>query len=144
MVEMSLVYEGELHTTIVHGPSAARLETDAPVDNRGKGESFSPTDLAAAALGSCMLTTMAIVADREGWAIEGSSARVEKHMEVEPRRRIGRIVVELALPAALDEAARVQLERTARGCPVALSLHPDTGIDLRIRWDASLPAAAKA
>ena len=136
MVEMSLVYESGLHTTAVHGPSGSRLETDAPVDNRGKGEAFSPTDLLAASLGSCMLTTMAIVADREGWKIDGARARIEKHMELEPRRRVGRIVAELDMPVGLPAAAHSRLEKAARGCPVAASLHPETRVELSIRWAA--------
>jgi putative redox protein len=134
MVEMKLVYEGGLHTTAVHGPSSAALETDAPRDNQGKGEAFSPTDLLATSLATCMLTTMAIVGDREGWRIDGARARVEKHMELEPRRRVGRIVVELELPVGISMAARSQLEETARGCPVAASLHPDTLVELSMSW----------
>ena len=136
MVEMQLVYEGGLRANAVHGPSGARLETDAPVDNQGKGEAFSPTDLLGASLASCMLTTMAIVADREAWRVEGARARVEKHMELEPRRRVGRLVVELAMPKGLPEAARSRLESAARGCPVAASLHAETQIDLSIDWEA--------
>jgi putative redox protein len=134
MVEMTLVYEGGLHTTAHHGPSGAALETDAPVDNRGKGEVFSPTDLLASSLASCMLTTMAIVAESEGWTIDGARARVEKHMELEPRRRVGRLVVELEMPDGLPGEARERLEQTARGCPVALSLNPETRVDLVILW----------
>jgi len=134
MVEMKLVYEGGLHTTASHGPSRASLETDAPLDNQGKGAAFSPTDLLATSLASCMLTTMAILGDREGWPLEGARARVEKHMELEPRRRVGRVVVELELPPGLPVAARARLEETARGCPVAASLHPETAIDLTLRW----------
>ena len=131
---MTLVYEGGLHTTADHGPSGARLETDAPVDNQGKGEAFSPTDLLATSLASCMLTTMAIVGEREGWALEGARARIEKHMVLEPRRRVGRLVVELGMPPGLPRAARGPLEDAARGCPVASSLHPDTQIELRLDW----------
>ena len=134
MVEITLVYEGGLHTTATHGPSGAELATDAPVDNQGKGESFSPTDLLGTALASCMLTTMAIVGDREGWKIDGARARVEKHMELEPRRRVGRLVVALSMPPGLPEAARAKLDETARGCPVALSIHPDLAVDLSIDW----------
>lgn len=134
MVEMKLVYEGGLHTQAVHGPSAARLETDAPVDNQGKGAAFSPTDLLATSLASCMLTTMAILGDREGWVLDGARARVEKHMQLEPRRRVGRVVVELEMPAGLSGEARTRLEETARGCPVAASIHPETEIDLAIHW----------
>lgn len=134
MVEMTLVYEGGLHTQALHGPSCAAIETDAPVDNQGKGEAFSPTDLLATSLASCMLTTMAIVGDREGWCIDGARARVEKHMELEPRRRVGRLVVDLTLPGGLPEVARTRLEETARGCPVAASIHPDLQVDLTMRW----------
>jgi len=134
MVEMTVVYEGGLHSRARHGPSGAELETDAPVDNQGKGEAFSPTDLLATSLASCMLTTMAIVAEREGWPLAGARARVEKHMELEPRRRVGRVVIELDLPEGLPLAARERLEEVARGCPVAASLHPDTRVDLALRW----------
>ena len=134
MVEMTLHYEGNLHTRAWHGPSGARLETDAPVDNKGRGEAFSPTDLLATSLVSCMLTTMAIVAGREGWLIEGTKARVEKHMELQPKRRVGRIVVELDLPAGLPAEARSRFESTARGCPVPESIHPDTRVDLTLRF----------
>ena len=134
MVEMKLIYEGGLHTTAIHGPSGAEVATDAPVDNQGKGESFSPTDLLGTALASCMLTTMAIVGDREGWKIDGARARVEKHMELEPKRRVGRLVVALTMPSGLPDAARARLDETARGCPVALSLHPDLLVELSIDW----------
>ena len=134
MVEMTLIYEGGLHTTALHGPSRSRIETDAPVDNRGKGEAFSPTDLLATSLASCMLTTMAIRGEREGWVLDGARARVEKHMELEPRRRVGRIVVAIEMPAGLPPASRSVLEETAHGCPVAMSIHPDTKIDLDLRW----------
>lgn len=134
MVEMTLVYEGGLHTQALHGPSRAVIETDAPADNQGKGEAFSPTDLLATSLASCMLTTMAIVGEREGWCLDGARARVEKHMELQPQRRVGRLVVDLTLPAGLPKAARARLEETARGCPVAASIHPDTQVDLTLCW----------
>ena len=134
VIEMEMVYEGGLHTTVQHGPSRARLETDAPIDNQGKGEAFSPTDLLATSLASCMLTTMAIAADREGWQIDGARARVEKHMVLEPTRRVGRVVVQIELPAGLPDASRIPLERSARGCPVAASIHPDVELELELRW----------
>ena len=134
MVEFKLVYEGGLHTTAIHGPSSAKLDTDAPVDNQGKGESFSPTDLLATSLGTCMLTTMGILAQREGWTIDGSRARVEKHMSMEPRRRVGRVVVEMDMPKGVPQAARDRLRDAADRCPVASSLHPDTIVELTIRW----------
>ncbi len=133
MVEIRLEYSGSLHTLALHGPSGSRLETDGPVDNRGKGEAFSPTDLLATSLGSCMLTTMAIVAENEGWVLDSARARVEKHMALEPRRRVGRLVVEIELPAGLSDTARERLEDVARHCPVAMSLHPETQVALEIR-----------
>lgn len=126
-------YEGDLHTRCRHGPSGATLETDAPRDNEGRGESFSPTDLLATALGSCMLTVMGIYARRKGWALEGARARVEKHMATAPVRRVGRLVVELEMPSVPEEA-RATLERVAHTCPVHQSLHPDVELDIRFRW----------
>jgi len=135
MVEIGIRYEGSLRTLCVHRPSAVELTTDAPVDNQGRGESFSPTDLLATALGSCMLTTMAIRAEAEGWPLTGARVRVEKHMVASPRR-VGRLVVELDLPASLDAAARTTLERIAWACPVKQSLHPDVELDVRFRYTA--------
>src|SRR5262245_16249532 len=100
MVTVEDFYEGDLRCTAKHGPSGAELRTDAPKDNQGRGESFSPTDLVATALGTCMLTTMGIVAKRHGWPLEGGHARVEKHMIADPHRRIQKLVAELTLPAA--------------------------------------------
>lgn len=134
MVEFELVYEGELHTTALHAPSKAKLDTDAPVDNMGRGASFSPTDLLATALGTCMLTTMGILAQREGWKIDGARARVEKHMSLEPRRRVGRIVVEMTMPRGVPAVARERLREVADRCPVACSIHPDTRVELSIAW----------
>ena len=133
MVEIGIVYEGSLRTSCEHVPSAARLLTDAPVDNQGRGEAFSPTDLLATALGSCMLTTMGIRAQNEGWVLDGARVRVEKHMESAPRR-VGRLVVEIELPAALEAPMRTTLERVAWGCPVKQSLHPDVELDVRFRY----------
>jgi len=134
VVEIQVVYEGDLHTRCTHGPSGSALETDAPKDNEGRGERFSPTDLLATSLGSCMLTTMGILARRRGWAFEGARARVEKHMVATPERRIGRLVVALELPAVPGEA-RPLLERAAHACPVKRSLHPDVAVDVHFRWD---------
>ncbi|MDX1649461.1 MAG: OsmC family protein [Myxococcota bacterium] len=136
MVEIEIVYEGDLHTAASHGPSRATLATDAPKDNEGRGETFSPTDLLATALGSCVLTTMGIVARRHGWPLEGGRARVEKHMVTGPGRRVARLVVDLALPAAVPEEARPVLERAAHTCPVHRSLHPDVHVELRFGWSA--------
>lgn len=135
MVVIETVYEGDLHTTVLHEPSQASFSTDAPKDNQGRGASFSPTDLVATALGSCMLTTMGLVARRHGWAMDGSRARVEKHMVADPERRIGRLACELRLPARLAGEARAALERAALGCPVHASLHPRTQVEVEFRYD---------
>ncbi len=134
MVQFEIVYEGRLRTRSRHVPSDSCIETDAPLDNHGKGERFSPTDLVASALGSCMLTVMGIRAQREGWCIDGTRARVVKHMVAEPTRRIGRLEVSLDLPAGVPEQARPVLEAVARGCPVRESIHPDIDLELRLSW----------
>jgi putative redox protein len=134
MVTITLSYSGELRTQATHGPSRSALVTDAPVDNQGKGESFSPTDLVATALGTCMLTTMGIVAKRHGWKLEGASATVEKHMVADPERRIGKLSVELRLPAGFGAKERTILERTALTCPVHRSLHPKVEIPVSFSW----------
>ncbi len=138
MVEIDIHYDGQLHCNAQHGPSSTRLATDAPADNQGKGESFSPTDLVATALGTCMLTTMGIVAGRKGYRIDGIDARIEKHMSKQPPRRIERLPVRMRVPpevaSALDAEARRALEHAARTCPVALSLQPAIEVALEIAW----------
>ena len=136
MVSIDVTYEGDLHTTSRHGPSGRELGTDAPKDNEGRGESFSPTDLLATALGSCMLTVMGITARRHGWPLDGARAHVEKHMATDPVRRVGRLVVRFAMPPALPEASRPVLERAALSCPVHRSLHPDVEIDVAFDYEA--------
>ncbi len=133
MVEIHTTYEGGLRTACDHAPSGTRLHTDAPVDNRGRGESFSPTDLLATALASCMVTTMGIRAEDEGWPFAGTRARTEKHMAAGPRRVV-KLVVELDLPAALDVKTRETLEAIAWACPVKQSIHPDIELDVRFAY----------
>ena len=123
-VEITGDYRGGLNVDLVHGPSGTRLGTAAPVDNQGDGSSFSPTDLAAAALASCMLTIMGILARRDGIELEGTRFTLHKHMQSDPRR-IGRIAIEIHMPAGLDDDARQKLEKGALTCPVYLSLHPE-------------------
>ena len=134
MVEVRVGYEGGLHTRAVHGPSQAAIETDAPVDNHGKGERFSPTDLVAGALGSCMLTVMGILAERHGWGLEGTKARVRKEMVADPVRRIGTLAVALDFAPGLPEAARGPLLRAAETCPVRQSLHADLTVEINASW----------
>jgi len=135
MVKIEIEYEGDLRCGAKHGPSGTVLSTDAPVDNQGRGESFSPTDLVATAVGSCMLTTMGIVAARHDWPLVGARATVVKIMAADPVRRIGSLVVELHLPAALDAGARTALERTALTCPVHKSLAPECDVPVTFHWD---------
>ena len=134
MVEIKSVYEGQLHCNATHGPSGASLATDAPKDNMGKGEAFSPTDLVATALGTCMLTTMGIVAHRNNIDMTGALLRVTKEMVSQPSRRIGTLGVEIVMPRAMGEEDRRRLESAALHCPVHRSLHPDVQIPVTFKW----------
>ncbi len=128
MVTFTITYQGALRCRVVHDPSGTELISDAPLDNQGRGESFSPTDLVASGLGCCMTTIMGIVARRDGIALEGTALRVEKHMTASPPRKIARLVVAFSMPAGIAGAERLKLERAAHTCPVALSLHPDIAV----------------
>ncbi len=134
MVAISIRYEGDLHCAAVHGPSGTPLGTDAPLDNQGKGESFSPTDLVATALGTCILTTMGIMARTLGISIDGATAEVEKEMSSAPPRRISRISVAIHVPQDHGPENRLKLERAAHACPVHKSLHPDTLLPISFHW----------
>jgi putative redox protein len=124
MVEIEISYEGDLRTRAQHGPSQNTLITDAPRDNCGKGESFSPTDLVATALASCVATIMGIVAQRESLDLTGLRVHVAKEMAANPRR-IVRLPVSVTAPASLTAEQREKLEAGARHCPVHYSIHPD-------------------
>jgi putative redox protein len=134
MVPISIAYRGELRCHATHGPSLVELLTDAPVDNHGKGQSFSPTDLLATGYATCILTTMAIVAGRDGIALDGARVAVEKHMTATAPRRIAMLVARLSLPASVPVDARAKLERAGHACPVALSLHPDVQQVVEFTW----------
>jgi len=125
MVKMSMVYEGQLHCVLTHEPSGSVISTDAPKDNMGKGEAFSPTDLVAAALGSCMLTVMGIAAARHNIDLKGTKVDVSKEMITAPVRRIGSISVTLHMAPGIPPDKRTMLEAAAHSCPVHKSLHPD-------------------
>lgn len=125
MVEMQVVYSGGLHCELTHGPSGSQIETDAPIDNQGRGQRFSPTDLVGAALASCVLTTIAIVAERDQISLAGAKATVVKEMVTTPTRRIGSLEVQVTLPKSIPLASRDKLERAGHQCPVHKSLHPD-------------------
>ena len=130
----NVTYLGSLRTEALHFASGNTISTDAPVDNQGLGSSFSPTDLAATSLASCMFTLMGIKARDKGWDITGMKAEVTKIMASDPRR-ISEIRIEVSMPEGnWPEANRLILRRSALTCPVALSLHPDILIDLQIHW----------
>jgi len=126
MATIKSTYKGGLRTSAEHLASGNTIITDAPVDNNGKGEAFSPTDLVSAALGSCMMTIMGIVANRTGIDIEGMAMDITKVMAAEPRR-IAEVVLQFTMPAGktYSDKEKAMLENAARTCPVALSLHPD-------------------
>jgi putative redox protein len=135
MVSIQLEYEGELHCRAVHGPSGTVLNTDAPKDNQGRGESFSPTDLVATALGSCILTVMGIMARTLDIDLAGTTATVEKEMASAPVRRIHRLSVKIHVPHAVSVENRLKLERAAHTCPVHQSLHPDIEKPIEFVWE---------
>ena len=133
-VEIRGAYDGALKMTLRHGPSGVELRTAAPADNLGDGSSFSPTDLLAASLGSCMVTTMAIVAQREGFPFGGASFVLEKHMRADPRR-VDALPVTLHMPAGLTPEQRRKLEHAALHCPVHRSLLPEIRKDVRFVYE---------
>lgn len=137
MVEIEVRYLGDLRCESTHVPSGTKLVTDAPVDNRGRGESFSPTDLMATALGTCIITTMGIVAQRHSYSLQGASVRVTKEMTSQPTRRIGRLTVHVHLPSALPPDARQRLEAAAHACPVHRSMHVDVEMPLTFHYDVA-------
>lgn len=134
MVTIDIEYQGELHCEAVHGPSGTRLATDAPKDNMGKGESFSPTDLVATALGTCMMTLMGIAARSLNVDLKGTRVIVQKEMVTTPMRRIGKLGVKIVVPATLTEEQKQKLERAAMTCPVHKSLHPDIQMPVEFVW----------
>jgi putative redox protein len=138
MTSIRCSYAGDLRCEAVHGPSASELSTDAPTDNQGRGERFSPTDLVATALATCMLTVMGILAERHGWPLHGATARVEKRMSGEGPRRIAALEVWIDLPedltAALSEAELAMLRHAAETCPVKRSL--EGSVAMTLQWGA--------
>ncbi|MFI0403174.1 MAG: OsmC family protein [Cyanobium sp.] len=132
MTTIQCLYGGELRCTAHHEPSGSLLDTDAPTDNQGKGERFSPTDLVATALATCILTVMGIVAQRHGWSLEGTTARVEKTMSSRGVRKIALLEVWITLPAGLEEEARAQLKQAGESCPVKQSL--EGAVPMALYW----------
>jgi uncharacterized OsmC-like protein len=134
LVKISVRYEGQLHCSAVHGPSGAKLETDAPVDNEGKGESFSPTDLVATALAACMATIMGIAAKRHSISLEGMTIETTKEMSADTPRRIVALKSKITIPLLGDHPQRKLLEAAALGCPVHHSLDPRIQKPVELIW----------
>lgn len=128
-----VTYKGQLRTSSIHLQSGSEIISDAPVDNHGKGEAFSPTDTVANGLASCMFTVMGIKADAMGFDFSGSTADVTKHMTDSPRR-IARIDIVFDMVGAADQKTREILERTALTCPVYYSLHPEIEKNITFNW----------
>lgn len=139
MVEINAIYEGALRCVATHGPSGATLNTDAPKDNMGKGEAFSPTDLVGTALGTCMLTTMGIYAQRSNIDLRGSTVKVLKEMVTTGPRRIGQLTVEFHIPTALTSEQQEKLRNAAMTCPVHKSIHPDVRMPITFRFAGETP-----
>ena len=134
-VHISVEYNGDLRCTATHGPSQNSFITDAPVDNHGKGESFSPTDLCATALGTCMATVMGIYAQRHEIDLRGMRVSVTKDMASAPVRRIARLATEIRVPLPPTHPQREALERAALTCPVHQSLHPEMERPVAFIWE---------
>jgi len=141
MPTIHIDYLGDLRTECTHLQSGTTINTDAPTDNQGRGEAFSPTDLVANALGTCIITTMGINARRDGIDLKGSELTVTKVMSSDAPRRIARIEIQLTLRAnnsvLPSDETRARLEKIAHTCPVAISLHPDIVQDVTIRWEVA-------
>ena len=134
MVKISVSYEGQLRCSATHGPSGAKLSTDAPVDNEGKGESFSPTDLVTTALATCMATIMGIAAKRHGIKLEGTTVETMKEMSADSPRRIVGLKSKVTVPLPKDHPQRKLLESAALGCPVHHSLDPRIDKSVEFVW----------
>jgi uncharacterized OsmC-like protein len=128
-----ITYLGDLRTSSVHLQSGTEILSDAPTDNHGRGEAFSPTDLVANALGSCMISIMAIKSKELNVDLIGSTIEITKVMQAEPRK-IAKIIVILNMPITADEKNRVILERVAMNCPVLLSLNADIEKEVTFNW----------
>jgi putative redox protein len=134
MVRIEIEHTGRLHSEAIHAESGSRLQTDAPVDNGGRGESFSPTDLVATALGTCITTTMDLYAQKRGINIDGTKAVVIKHMTSQPTRRISKLEVTVEMPLSANHPQRAGLENAAINCPVKKSLSSEMEIPITFSW----------
>lgn len=134
MVKMEIEYVGDLRCEAVHAPSGNRLATDAPLDNQGKGETFSPTDLVATGYATCIATILGILARKHGVDLKGMKLTVIKEMAPKPTRRIGSLLVEIFMPPGVDPALRKRFSTVADLCPVGQSLHPDVETDVVLNY----------
>lgn len=134
MVRINLNYQGDLRCSATHSSSGNVIHTDAPLDNNGRGEGFSPTDLVAAAVGACMATVMGIVAERKQISLEGMNIEVRKHMSEDAPRRISRLEVDIHMPVPQGHPECKLLESAARSCPVHHSLNPDIEMIFNWKW----------
>jgi putative redox protein len=125
-------YIGDDKVELTHGLSGSKMITDLPPDNGGQGRTFSPTDLAAASVASCVLTIMAKMAARDGIDLKGASFEIEKHMQESPRR-IARLTGVITLPSGLEPKQRERLQAVVKACPVSRSLHPDIKLEFEFR-----------
>jgi uncharacterized OsmC-like protein len=137
----TVIYEGDLRTVARHLQSGTEIETDAPTDNQGKGERFSPTDLVATALGACMATTMGIKTRDMGVDLSGMKLSVQKIMAADPRRIAGvDVVFDFPAGQVFDEKTRNILQRVAETCPVMYSIHPEMKVNVQFNWNSVVPA----
>jgi uncharacterized OsmC-like protein len=134
MVTITATYDGGLRCSAQHGPSGTSLITDAPVDNHGKGESFSPTDLVATATATCMMTVMGIAAERHGVDLKGTTVTIGKEMSSDMPRRIVALRSVMTIPLPSDHPQRGLLENSAKACPVKQSLDPQIDSTVEFRW----------
>jgi len=134
MTTIKTIYTGDLRTTAIHLQSGTELITDAPVDNQGKGEAFSPTDLLATSLGTCIITTIGIVSQNYEFNIDGTAIETTKVMYSDPRR-VGELILDFNFPPNnYTPKEKIIIENTAKACPVAKSLHPDIKVILNFNW----------
>ncbi|MGC6426558.1 MAG: OsmC family protein [Akkermansiaceae bacterium] len=138
MVEIRIDYEGQLRCAAKHLPSSSKISTDAPVDNKGRGAAFSPTDLVATSLGSCMATVMGIAAKNKGIELRGMRVSVEKHMSDDLPRRISHLKVEIFMPIPESHPGSCILQEAALSCPVQHSIHPEIEVDLKWHWQMAV------
>ncbi len=133
----TVIYEGGLRTVAIHNASGTRIETDAPVDNQGKGERFSPSDLVATSLGSCMLTIMGMKARDLEIDLKGTRIDIQKFMKADPRRVSGiSLTFHMPVSLALSEKNKIILQRAAETCPVFFSIHPDIDVQVNFNWES--------